>query len=118
MISAVASAPPSSRPTASMLAPRWFVRKTGNRLWIISEETSISRLTKPSAQMAVGRRLRAAGVSGDGDAGTGAARRDAADLVHRFALLAQRLGDGLRFARRDHDHHADAVVEGAVHLVI
>jgi hypothetical protein len=30
--------------------------KTGNRLWIISDETSISRLTKPRAQIVRGRR--------------------------------------------------------------
>jgi len=30
--------------------------QTGSRLWIISEEMSINRLTKPSAQMAAGSR--------------------------------------------------------------
>jgi len=29
-------------------------RKTGNRLWIISDEISISKLTKPRVQMAKG----------------------------------------------------------------
>lgn len=31
---------------------------TGNKLWISSEEISISKLTKPSAQMAGGMRRR------------------------------------------------------------
>jgi hypothetical protein len=57
-IIAVASAPPSISPTVSTLAPSSEVRKTGSRLWIISEEMSISRLTKPSAQMLAGRRAR------------------------------------------------------------
>ena len=30
--------------------------KTGSRLWIISDEMSISRLTKPSTQMPAGSR--------------------------------------------------------------
>ena len=54
-IRAVASAAPSSRPTTSMLAPRPVTRKTGSRLWISSDETSISRLTNPRAQMLPGR---------------------------------------------------------------
>ena len=45
--SAVASATPSIMPTASALAPNPTVRYSGSRLWIISDETSISRLTKP-----------------------------------------------------------------------
>src|SRR4051794_4814165 len=115
---AVASAAPSIKPMATMLAPRPVARKTGSRLWIISEETSISRLTQPSAQMLAGSRARAAAASGDGDAGTVVARSDAADLVHRFALAAQGVGHGPRLAGGDHHDHADAVVERAVHLVV
>ena len=40
-----------------MLVPSTVTMKTGNRLWIISDEMSISRLTNPSAQMAAGRRV-------------------------------------------------------------
>jgi hypothetical protein len=45
-----------------MLAPRPVTRNTGSRLWISSEEMSISRLTKPSAQMAPGSRRRGVGA--------------------------------------------------------
>ncbi len=38
----------------NMLAPRVPTRNIGSRLWIISEETSMSRLTKPSTQTPVG----------------------------------------------------------------
>src|SRR4051812_25964067 len=119
-IRAVASAAPSIRPMASMLAPRPVARKTGSRLWIISEEMSIKRLTKPSAQMLAGRRPRAGciGASVHRDAGALATWGDAADLVHRLALLLQSRRHGSSVRRRDHHHHADAVVEGAVHLVV
>jgi hypothetical protein len=50
-IDAVASPTPSMRPTISVLAPSTEVRNTGSRPWIISDEMSMSRLTKPSAQM-------------------------------------------------------------------
>jgi hypothetical protein len=53
-IRAVASATPSINPTASALAPSVVTMKTGSRLWMISEDTSINRLTKPSIQMLVG----------------------------------------------------------------
>src|SRR6185369_15036640 len=107
MISAVDSARPSITPTATMLAPRPLTRKTGSRLWIISEETSISRLTKPSAQMLAGSReaARSIAASGEGDGGSRAARGDAADLVHLLARLAQRRGDVGGFRRRGHHHH-------------
>ena len=55
-ISAVASATPSINPTTSALAPSVVTRNTGSRLWIISDEMSISRLTKPSVQIAAGKR--------------------------------------------------------------
>ena len=65
MINAVDWAMPSIRPTVSTLKPRLPTRNIGSRLWIISEETSISRLTKPSTQTPAGMRP---GVTG-GDAG-------------------------------------------------
>src|SRR5579863_4739220 len=49
VIDAVASPTPSIRPTISVLAPSTVVRNTGSRPWIISEEMSMNRLTKPSA---------------------------------------------------------------------
>ncbi len=39
----------------SMLAPSTVAMNTGSRLWMASEDTSINRLTKPSAQMLRGR---------------------------------------------------------------
>src|SRR5512135_3503085 len=39
---------PSITPTVNALAPSTETMNSGNRLWIISDETSISRLTKPS----------------------------------------------------------------------
>ena len=56
-ISAVDSAMPSMTPTASTLTPSVPTRNSGSRLWIISDETSINRLTKPSTQMPVGMRV-------------------------------------------------------------
>ena len=53
-INAVDSARPSISPTINALAPSEPTRNNGNRLWIISDETSINRLTKPSTQMAGG----------------------------------------------------------------
>jgi hypothetical protein len=47
---AVASATPSIRPIVVALAPRLAMRNIGNRLWTISDDTSINRLTKPSTQ--------------------------------------------------------------------
>src|SRR5690242_1756182 len=49
-MSAVDSATPSIKPTTSALAPSTAVRYTGSSPWIISEETSIRRLTKPRIQ--------------------------------------------------------------------
>ncbi len=60
VIDAVASASPSSKPTADTLAPSTLTRNTGKSAWIISEERSISRLTKPSAQTPRGIALMAA----------------------------------------------------------
>src|SRR5262249_7562387 len=37
------------KPTADTLAPSTLTRNTGKSAWIISEEMSIRRLTKPSA---------------------------------------------------------------------
>lgn len=42
------SARPSINPTANALVPSTVTMNSGNRLWIISDEISISRLTKPS----------------------------------------------------------------------
>src|SRR5258705_9530253 len=47
---AVASAMPSMRPIAVALAPRRAIRNIGNRLWMISDEISMNRLTQPSTQ--------------------------------------------------------------------
>ena len=46
---------------------------TGSKLWINSEEISISRLTKPNAQMAGGMRRRVANELGE--VGIGAASK-------------------------------------------
>ncbi len=54
VIDAVDSAIPSTRPSAMALAPRTLTMNTGSSPWIISEETSMKRLTKPSAQTALG----------------------------------------------------------------
>lgn len=72
---AVASAAPSIRPTVSMLTPRAVTMKTGSRLWIISEEMSMSRLTNPRAQIPAGRRLEGEAVGAmAGDIGGGVGR--------------------------------------------
>ena len=47
-MSAVASAAPSINPTEKALAPSAVTMNSGSTLWIISEEMSISMLTKPS----------------------------------------------------------------------
>ncbi|BAL25734.1 hypothetical protein AZKH_3445 [Azoarcus sp. KH32C] len=52
-------------------APSEVTRNTGSRLWISSDETSISRLTKPSIQIAAGRRTGAGAGGGDGEEGAG-----------------------------------------------
>ena len=44
-------------PTVKVLAPRTVTRNTGSSAWIISEEMSMNRLTKPSAQMLRGKRV-------------------------------------------------------------
>jgi hypothetical protein len=46
---AVDSAMPSISPTVNVLKPSTPTKKTGSKLWIISEETSINMLTNPSA---------------------------------------------------------------------
>ncbi|WP_265575543.1 hypothetical protein [Serratia marcescens] len=46
-INAVASASPSISPMTITLTPSVVAINSGSRLWIISEETSISRLTPP-----------------------------------------------------------------------
>ena len=45
------------KPTISVLAPSTETRNTGSRPWIISDEISMNRLTKPSAQMLPGNRV-------------------------------------------------------------
>ena len=52
---AVASAIPSMKPIVTMLAPKIVAMYTGNRLWTSSEEVSINKLPKPSAQMPIGK---------------------------------------------------------------
>jgi hypothetical protein len=49
------------RPIATGPAPSTETRNTGRRLWIISDEMSINRLTKPSAQTLPGMARRVAG---------------------------------------------------------
>ena len=63
-MSAVASAMPSIKPMLNMLIPRTVSMNTGSRLWISSDDTSIRRLTKPSAQMAGGMRRGFDGAAG------------------------------------------------------
>lgn len=36
-------------PTSNTLAPKVVVRKSGNSAWMVSEEISMKKLTKPSA---------------------------------------------------------------------
>jgi hypothetical protein len=48
-MAAVASAMPSMIPIATGEAPRIVTRKSGRRLWIISEERSMSSETNPNA---------------------------------------------------------------------
>jgi hypothetical protein len=48
-ISAVASARPSMAPMVRALAPSTLDMKAGSRLWMSSDDVSISRLTSPSA---------------------------------------------------------------------
>jgi hypothetical protein len=50
----VAPPRPSTNPTVKALAPKTETMKTGSRLWTISEEISISMLTKPSTQILAG----------------------------------------------------------------
>jgi hypothetical protein len=50
----VDSASPSSRPTAKALAPNVVTINKGSKLWIISEEMSINKLTKPSTHTPAG----------------------------------------------------------------
>jgi hypothetical protein len=57
-IEATPSATPSMSPSAKALAPSVPTTKIGSSPWIISEETSMNRLTRPRAQMACGIRLR------------------------------------------------------------
>jgi hypothetical protein len=51
---AVASAMPSMMPMDSTLAPSVVARKTGSRLWTSSDDTSMHRLTNPSAHTVLG----------------------------------------------------------------
>src|SRR3990167_8493641 len=71
-MSAVASARPSTSPTVKALAPSTPTMNKGNRLWIISEEMSISMLTKPRAHIPAGicrKVLEGVGVMGGGISG-------------------------------------------------
>jgi hypothetical protein len=51
----VASATPSIKPIVIMLAPKIVAMYTGNRLCTSSEDVSMNRLPKPSAQTLVGK---------------------------------------------------------------
>ena len=42
------------KPTVSTLVPSTVTRNTGNRPWMISDDTSMNRLTRPRAQMPLG----------------------------------------------------------------
>ena len=53
VMAAVASATPSMKPTAAMLMPS-ETNSAGSRLCTSSDEASMNRLTKPSAQMPLG----------------------------------------------------------------
>ena len=55
MMSAMDSANPSTSPTARALAPSVVTMNIGRRAWIISEEISMSMLTKPNTQMPAGK---------------------------------------------------------------
>src|SRR5688500_5956322 len=56
---AVASAMPSMRPTVATLRPRVAVMNKGSSAWMISDDTSMQRLTRPSAQTVRGKGARA-----------------------------------------------------------
>src|SRR5215208_5429719 len=113
-MSAVASAAPSISPTASTEMPSVVTMKTGRRLWISSDETSISKLTKPRTQTLAGKRETGwtaafiRGTSGQHDGGSPVRGRYDTDLVHRLARGAQRGGHGAGLGGIDHHHHADA----------
>jgi hypothetical protein len=47
VIAAADSAIPSMSPTTNVFTPIVVTRKTGSKLWIISEDVSINMLTKP-----------------------------------------------------------------------
>ena len=72
-ISAVASAKPSISPTTTTLTPSVPTMNSGSRLWIISDEMSISKLTKPSTQMPAGswRRVVVGEVGREAESGGG-----------------------------------------------
>ena len=55
---------PSITPTDSALAPSTLTRNTGSKLWIISDDASISMLTNPSATTPDGMRGGVAVVAG------------------------------------------------------
>jgi hypothetical protein len=54
-------------PTVTMDAPRTLTRKTGSRLWISSEDVSMSREPNPSAQMPAGKARHAGAAEREGD---------------------------------------------------
>src|SRR5689334_2929304 len=102
---------PSMRPTTSMLVPRTVTMNTGSRLWISSDDTSISRLTKPRAQIPAGRREGDAGAafmrgrSGDQHGRSAAPRHDGADLVDGLAGVAQHARGRPGHRGIEHDDH-------------
>ena len=55
MIDAVDSAMPSISPTAATLRPSVPTMNSGSKAWMISDDRSIARLTKPSATTERGR---------------------------------------------------------------
>src|SRR5207249_6181088 len=90
--SALDSAIPSSAPTASMLVPSTETRKSGRRLWISSDEASISMETKPSVHTPRGIRRHTARRSAR--SGTGTLRRKIerrGEVTHLSPHARQRL---------------------------
>src|SRR5690242_5357213 len=80
------------KPTVSVPAPSTAVRNTGSSPWIISDEISMNRLTKPSAQMLPGSRVSDDVILFAGDCSlmtsdlTPSPQRHASDLAQRFML--------------------------------
>src|SRR5687768_259283 len=95
-MSAVASATPSTMPTANAEAPSPVTMNTGSRLWIISDETSMKRLPKPRIQTVRGTSAaRGSGVGDGGAAGTGLSDAEGYALAAPFARVVDPVEDEL-----------------------